>query len=48
MNRMYCYDIALHKKALQYVQENQPVYKERKLLRSYQLESLNWLIHSWY
>ena len=32
----------------QYVPSTQPIFKERRLLRDYQLQSLNWLISSWY
>ena len=47
-NRLYHYDVGHHKKPFHYTQNNQPIYKGRKLLRSYQLESLNWLISAWY
>lgn len=33
---------------MQYNLKTQPIFKDRKLLRDYQLESLNWLIQSWY
>lgn len=33
---------------MQYNLKTQPIFKDRKLLRDYQLESLNWLITSWY
>jgi chromodomain-helicase-DNA-binding protein 7 len=32
----------------QYTQSAPPIFKDYKLLRDYQLESLNWLIVSWY
>ena len=47
-NRLYFYDVRNKKEAHQYKSDNIPVYKNYKLLRSYQLESLNWLIKSWY
>lgn len=47
-NKLYFYDIGNKKEPHQYKTENVPVYKNYKLLRSYQLESLNWLIKSWY
>lgn len=31
----------------QYHPNNPPIFKERRLLRSYQLESLNWMIEAW-
>ncbi len=36
------------KQPYQYIAPNIPVYKNYKLLRSYQLDSLNWLIKAWY
>ncbi len=31
----------------QYIPHNQPIYKEQRMLRSYQLDSLNWMIQAW-
>ena len=31
-----------------YQHKNQPIFKEKRVLRPYQLESLNWLIEAWY
>lgn len=47
-NKLYFYDVGAKKDPPQYKIENQPVYKNYKLLRPYQLESVNWLIKSWY
>ena len=47
-NKLYHYDAGHSKKPFQYTANNQPIYKGRKLLRSYQLESLNWMIQAWY
>lgn len=35
------------KNLIQYTQKSQPVFKDQRLLRSYQLESLNWMIDAW-
>jgi len=47
-NRLYLLDIGTTKKPMQYTPKTQPIYKGRRLLRDYQLNSLNWLINSWY
>ena len=47
-NKLYFYDISLYREPIQYTFKNQPIFKDQKLLRDYQLESLNWLIQSWY
>ena len=47
-NKLYFYDVALHREPIQYTFKNQPIFKDQKLLRDYQLESLNWLIQAWY
>jgi len=47
-NKLYHYDVLNHKQPYKYTLATQPIYKERKLLRDYQLESLNWLIQAWY
>jgi SNF2 family DNA or RNA helicase len=47
-NKLYKYDMKSNKQPLRYTPQTQPIYKERKLLRDYQLESLNWLIQAWY
>lgn len=47
-NKLYHYDVLNHKQPYKYTLATQPIYKERKLLREYQLESLNWLIQAWY
>ena len=47
-NKLYHYDVLTHKQPPIYTHATQPIYKERKLLREYQLESLNWLIQAWY
>lgn len=31
-----------------YNQKNQPIFKEKRMLRPYQIDSLNWLIDAWY
>lgn len=35
------------KTVMQYTQKNQPIFKNERVLRSYQLESLNWMIEAW-
>jgi len=40
------YHLNKNKKAFNYTAKTQPIYKDRKLLRNYQLLSLNWLIKS--
>lgn len=35
------------KDIVQYQQKNQPIFKNERTLRSYQLESLNWMIEAW-
>ena len=47
-NKLYFYDVAMYREPIQYTFKNQPIFKDQKLLRDYQLESLNWLIQSWY
>jgi len=47
-NKLYYYDVGLHREPTQYTFKNQPIFKDQKLLRDYQLESLNWLIQAWY
>lgn len=47
-NKLYCYDVSLHREPIQYTFKNQPIFKDQKMLRDYQLESLNWLIQAWY
>ncbi|KAL4510059.1 hypothetical protein ABPG72_010252 [Tetrahymena utriculariae] len=47
-NKLFFYDVANYKQPFQYTQKTQPIYKQRKLLRYYQLESLNWMIDAWY
>ena len=47
-NKLYHLDVSRREELFQYTQKNQPIFKQRKMLRSYQLESLNWLIESWY
>lgn len=47
-NKLYSYDVGTKKEPYQYRPDNIPVYRNYKLLRSYQLESINWLIKSWY
>ena len=47
-NKLYHYDVLNHRQPYKYTLATQPIYKERKLLRDYQLESLNWLIQAWY
>ena len=41
-NKLYGYDVANNRQAMQYSLKTQPIYKERKLLRDYQIDSLNW------
>jgi len=36
------------KEPYQYKPDTPHIYKNYKILRSYQIESLNWLIKSWY
>jgi chromodomain-helicase-DNA-binding protein 7 len=47
-NRLFHYDVREQKLPIQYTPANQPVFRANKMLRPYQLESLNWLIESWY
>ena len=47
-NKLYNLDISKRESLFQYTPKNQPIFKHKKMLRSYQLESLNWLIESWY
>ena len=47
-NKLYNLDIARREPLFQYNARNQPIFKHKKMLRSYQLDSLNWLIESWY
>jgi chromodomain-helicase-DNA-binding protein 7 len=47
-NRLYFYDVAFKKEPYQYKQETPHIYKNYKILRPYQTESVNWLIKSWY
>lgn len=47
-NRLYFYDIAHKKDPYVYKPDTPHIYKNYKILRSYQIESLNWLIKSWY
>lgn len=47
-NKLYNLDIAKKADLFQYSPKNQPIFKHKKMLRSYQLESVNWLIESWY
>ena len=47
-NKLYHYDVMQKKQPLQYKDQQQIVFKGGRLLREYQLESLNWLIKSWY
>lgn len=47
-NRLFFYDVAQKKEPYQYKQDQPHIYKNYKILRSYQTESLNWLIKSWY
>lgn len=47
-NRLYFYDAGLKKEPYQYKLDQPHIYKNYKILRSYQSESLNWLIKSWY
>lgn len=35
------------KNVFQYHPNNPPIFKDRRILRSYQLESLNWMIEAW-
>jgi chromodomain-helicase-DNA-binding protein 7 len=41
-------DIGRLKPPFRYTPRTQPVYKDRKLLRDYQLDSLNWMIEAYY
>ena len=47
-NKLYFYDVAQTRDPIQYTFKNQPIFKDQKMLRDYQLESLNWLIQAWY
>ena len=49
-SKLYFLDIRTrkHPNVPQYTPEAPPAYRDYKLLRDYQLESLNWLISSWY
>jgi len=47
-NKLYFYDVSAHREPIQYTFKNQPIFKDQKMLRDYQLESLNWLIQAWY
>ncbi|CAD8205649.1 unnamed protein product [Paramecium pentaurelia] len=46
--QLYQLDIGKNKKPYQYTPRTQTIYKDRKLLRDYQLESLNWMIDAYY
>lgn len=35
------------KAVIQYTPKTQPIFKDQRMLRSYQLESLNWMIDAW-
>lgn len=45
-DQLYFYNLSREPQL--YLPSTQPVYKDRKLLRDYQLQSLNWLINAWY
>lgn len=47
-NKLYNLDVARKAELFQYTPKTQPIFKHKKMLRSYQLESVNWLIESWY
>lgn len=47
-NKLYFYDQRLNRKMQQYEMSTMPIYKGNKLLRDYQIESLNWMIEAWY
>ena len=47
-NKLYNLDISRKAELFQYTPKTQPIFKHKKMLRSYQLESVNWLIESWY
>jgi hypothetical protein len=47
-NRLFFYDVAQKKEPYQYKHDPPHIYKNYKILRSYQTESVNWLIKSWY
>ncbi|CAD8088106.1 unnamed protein product [Paramecium sonneborni] len=42
------YFLNQQKPAHEYTQLTQTIYKDKRLLRDYQLDSLNWLIRAWY
>lgn len=47
-NKLYNLDISRKTELFQYTPKTQPIFKHKRMLRSYQLESVNWLIESWY
>ena len=47
-NQLYQLDIGHSKQPFRYTPRTQPIYKDRKLLRDYQLDSLNWMIDAYY
>jgi chromodomain-helicase-DNA-binding protein 7 len=49
-SKLYFMDVRSrkHQHIPQYTADSPPIYREYKMLRDYQLESLNWLINSWY
>lgn len=47
-NILYSHDIACRKSLPKYNEANKPKLKNGRELRSYQVESLNWMIEAWY
>lgn len=45
---MYRLDVAKDREPRQYGEKDIPIYKNYRKLKDFQLESLNWLIKSWY
>ena len=46
--KLYMTDKNPQNKLIIYNQKNQPIFKEKRILRPYQVESLNWLVDAWY
>jgi SNF2 family DNA or RNA helicase len=47
-SKLYHLDAKQNEQLYQYTAKTQPIFKDKKLLRTYQLESVNWLISSWF
>jgi chromodomain-helicase-DNA-binding protein 7 len=47
-NSLYQLNVSATKQPLRYTARTQPIFKDRRLLRDYQLESLNWMIEAFY